>query len=248
MDAEIISFTSACIRRLFSGDCLENETISRMERMLKQKEARKVFGRTLNQQRTISKRLEPKPFEQLAILMRIAIEACSESNDFTVAKTLVNMAATYHTGENRTREFIQSRLKGLPLLQDSRLWEELFFDACAVEKRASSARNVVWKQLSPTEREDATVRFRNAIFGQLGTFVFNMMEIGVSELQVRTFAKKMCAASELPEEDATQLMASIDAFSLPTARFISDALNLLLQNQPLPNGMCCPTNNNIGYR
>jgi hypothetical protein len=199
---------------------------------------RREFSLFLNQQRATTKKVSCEIFEQLVSAIRAGLRACEAENDYAVGKNLVNMAATFYRIVGKDKEYVQARLRSESFLHNVHMWEELFFEQCAGEKRRMEA-GIVFSALSPDEQADAIVRFRNVVYGQLGTFVFNMLECGVDSDVVRAFASKMCAASELSPEDEEQLMGSIDAAARPVAHPVVDAVARLQSGLPLSYGASC---------
>lgn len=229
---------------LFDGTPISAEELVNFLALFDLPKPRMDFGMWLNQQRAKKKSLAAACFDQLAQLMRHCLQACTQFSDYSAAKLLINMGATFHTGDGRKKEFLQNRLRNEPLLRNVRLWEELFFDQVAQEKshmegpRVEGQQRVAFKSLPQEEQDNAIQRFRNVVFGQLGTYAFNMLECGVDEDAVRAFATKMCAATELSSDDADQLMASIEAAVRPTEHPAHEAIEALLSGLPVSSGTC----------
>jgi hypothetical protein len=231
------------IKAIFGGGCriIASDEAELLAAFDSDPIVRKEFVLALNQQRAIQKKVDSGAFDELVLLIRGCFRACEAHSDFAVGKNLVNMTATFYRGEGVEKEFLQARLRDEKLLHDVRLWEELFFDQIAAEKRRMEA-GIVFSALPPDEQQEAIMRFRNVVFGQLGTFLFNMLECGVDVDNVRQFARKMCAASELSGDDEEQLMASVAAAAAPIAAEhpVISAVTSLLSGVPLTAGALAP--------
>lgn len=224
------------LSKLFEGTALSAVEEGDLLEQLQDKAERTKFVQFLNQQRVKRKEVAAEPFEQLVVAVRTGLRICNAESDLSNGKNLVNMSATFHKGSGASKEFVQSRLRDEVFLKNIHLWEELFFDQIAAEKRKMEA-GLVFSSLPPDEQADAIVRFRNVVFGQLGTYVFNMMECGVDTEAVRMFAHKMCAASELAADDEEYLMQNINSSMKPVWHPVADALARLLSGVPISSGM-----------
>jgi hypothetical protein len=229
---------------LFGGQELPADEEIGLARLFADAEQRKQFVLWLNQRRATQKELSSAPFLQLVRLLRECFRVCEKESDFFVAKNLVNMSATFFRRVGAQKEYLQFHLREEKQLRDVRLWEELFFEQIASEKRRLES-GIVFSRLPPDEQQEAIERFRNVVFGQLGTYVFNMLECGVDEDAVRVFAAKMSATSELPDDAQEQLMQSIEAAVRPAEHPLLAAISRLLSGVPLQAGtllsvlLCC---------
>lgn len=120
------------------------------------------FSRLVNAQRAKSKRVDESTFYSLIQYFAIVLFECAESEDFSPAKTLMNMCFTfYHDSEipydcsrfrstftntnpvfpvdvpgcEPYREYLYTYLRDQPIWHSLRFWNAAFFDALQTERQ-----------------------------------------------------------------------------------------------------------------
>ncbi|CAG2168456.1 unnamed protein product [Oppiella nova] len=135
------------------------------------------FARYINEQRVHNKKVKETTFYSLAQYFAIVLFECSESDDFTPAKTLMNMCFTYYH-ENYSQSSHASRphkqylyyvLREQPIWRSLRFWNAAFFDALQSERAHRPP--PTQRQLNTFNTQDITDENKfqqNITFGQLG--------------------------------------------------------------------------------
>lgn len=159
----------------------------------------------------------PKSFTIVAQLVTTAMEKSHEFGDANVGRLFLNMSQTFYrkkrnasTGEE-TQEYLQQYLRDLHVWKDIRFWEGAFFDALSYERKKSEWNDKKkWRYLDQEQRAEVVVQHENMVFGLLGSFAFNMLNMGVSVSDCRLFMEKMCMINSLKDEYTELLMNNID--------------------------------------
>ncbi|XP_055382103.1 uncharacterized protein KIAA0513 [Condylostylus longicornis] len=97
------------------------------------------FSRYLNAQRVKSKRVDETTFYSLVQYFAIILFECHESEDYSPAKSLMNMCFTFYhdievPGCEPYREYLFTYLRQQPIWHTLRFWNAAFFDALQCER------------------------------------------------------------------------------------------------------------------
>lgn len=97
------------------------------------------FSRLINMQRIKTKRINELTFFGLVQHFAIVLFECSEADDFTPAKNLMNMCFTFYhevdvPGCEPYREYLYNYLRDQPIWSSLRFWNAAFFDAVQCER------------------------------------------------------------------------------------------------------------------
>ncbi|XP_055549060.1 uncharacterized protein KIAA0513 isoform X1 [Wyeomyia smithii] len=98
------------------------------------------FSRLINAQRAKAKRVDESTFYSLIQYFAIVLFECAESEDFSPAKTLMNMCFTFYhdidvPGCEPYREYLYTYLRDQPIWHSLRFWNAAFFDALQTERK-----------------------------------------------------------------------------------------------------------------
>ncbi|XP_052899357.1 uncharacterized protein KIAA0513 [Anopheles moucheti] len=98
------------------------------------------FSRLVNAQRAKTKRVDESTFYSLIQYFAIVLFECAESEDYSPAKTLMNMCFTFYhdidvPGCDPYREYLYTYLRDQPIWQTLRFWNAAFFDALQTERK-----------------------------------------------------------------------------------------------------------------
>ncbi|XP_055643491.1 uncharacterized protein KIAA0513 isoform X2 [Toxorhynchites rutilus septentrionalis] len=98
------------------------------------------FSRLVNAQRAKSKRVDESTFYSLIQYFAIVLFECAESEDFSPAKTLMNMCFTFYhdidvPGCEPYREYLYTYLRDQPIWHSLRFWNAAFFDSLQTERK-----------------------------------------------------------------------------------------------------------------
>ncbi|XP_055597120.1 uncharacterized protein KIAA0513 [Uranotaenia lowii] len=98
------------------------------------------FSRLVNAQRAKSKLVDESTFYSLIQYFAIVLFECNESEDYSPAKTLMNMCFTFYhdiavPGCAPYREYLYTYLRDQPIWHSLRFWNAAFFDALQTERK-----------------------------------------------------------------------------------------------------------------
>ncbi|XP_064466351.1 uncharacterized protein KIAA0513-like [Ornithodoros turicata] len=209
-------FMKSFVGRIFE----DHNTISFEEKayfgeLCRHEDGRLWFSRYVNIQRVHSKRVSESTFYSLVQHFAIVLFECVEADDFTPAKTLMNMCFTFYHEVMRNgclrKEYLYMYLKEQPIWKSLRFWNAAFFDALQSERthRPLPTRSDI-SNYSPEDIQDEQTFQGNLTFGQLGTFTHNMHAFGLSKEFCYEFLRKQCAIANLPQEHVAALKGHIE--------------------------------------
>ncbi|KAK7113904.1 uncharacterized protein KIAA0513-like [Littorina saxatilis] len=159
------------------------------------------FARYVNSQRVNNKRVPEQIFFRLVQYLAVCLFECYDAEDFSPAKTLMNMCFTFYcdipspTGDDKS--FLYMFLREQPIWQSLRFWNAAFFDAVQCER---SRRPMPTNSAANDTMTDDRNFQENITFGQLGTFACNMRAFGLSRELCTEFLRKQSTIANLSEE------------------------------------------------
>lgn len=135
-------------------------------------------------QRVGCKEVEEETFYSLVQHFAIVLFECGEVDDYTPAKTLMNMSFTYFhwttdCKKQRIKQYVYECLREQPIWRSLRFWTAAFFDAVQSEREKSFS-NKPRKRLEMQSEEDVAEEANfneNITFGQLGLVFVNEKEL-----------------------------------------------------------------------
>ncbi|XP_062566892.1 uncharacterized protein LOC134229205 [Saccostrea cucullata] len=168
---------------------------------------RQWFARYVNGQRVHNKRVTEQIFFQLVQYFAVVLFECGEAEDFTPAKSLMNMCFTFYYEGCHGKNFLYSYLRDQPIWQSLRFWNAAFFDAVQLER---SKRPVCTSDEGDDQQKDDRQFQENITFGQLGTFTCNMRAFGLSKELCVEFLRKQSIIANLKREQVQMLKDNVD--------------------------------------
>ncbi|XP_072168757.1 uncharacterized protein KIAA0513-like [Diadema setosum] len=115
--------------------------------------------------------------------------------------------------EIKVKSFLYTHLKEQPIWKSKRFWNASFFESVHHEREQQSpdGRRGHWRHMSSEEQELAEIMEENITFGQLATFLHNMMALGLSQQFCTSFLEKMGTIGNITADQHEMLMANITA-------------------------------------
>lgn len=168
-----------------------------------------AFALALNNQRT-QKQLETHAFTALAALVRLVVDKSYLTDDVRVSRLLMNMGQTFYRKRDNIDQYLQELIKDHPIWKDPRYWEGAFFDSLAETRMQQGLWDSKWKDLPEEQQAESLVREENIVFGQLGSFAFNMLNMGNDLEMARQFVRKMCMIHTLNESYVRLLLEHLE--------------------------------------
>ncbi|XP_041375734.1 uncharacterized protein LOC121388460 [Gigantopelta aegis] len=216
---ECMSFMKQFVDKIFNTE----GGISQMEKakygeLCQQVPGRLWFSRYVNSQRVNSKRVDEQTFFQLIQYFAVCLFECNEAEDYSPAKTLMNMCFTFfyeshgHPTDMDVKHFLYNYLRDQPIWQSLRFWNAAFFDAVQGER---SRKPMATFDTGSDARNDDRHFQENITFGQLGTFTCNMRAFGLSRELCLEFLRKQATIANLSDEQILMLRNNIDKYKEP---------------------------------
>eukprot|EP01118_Nematostelium_gracile_P018466 TRINITY_DN819_c0_g1_i3.p1 TRINITY_DN819_c0_g1~~TRINITY_DN819_c0_g1_i3.p1 ORF type:complete len:427 (+),score=78.59 TRINITY_DN819_c0_g1_i3:539-1819(+) len=149
-------------------------------------------------------------FELFCQIMEKVLAEIEKQKDFKgpTAKILMHMACTFYRKNGIEQEFIQNRVKNLPIWKNFTFWTEALFDAIRTERNCIISTEQ-FGQLTPEEQEEFVEREKNIAFATISAFTHSMLSLSVSDEEVTKFVHKWCCFYSLPETQGEQLLNNI---------------------------------------
>lgn len=194
---------------IISGNEMSDQQIRTGYRYLESPEGRMAFALALNNQRT-QKQLETHAFTALAALVRLVVDKSYFTDDVRVSRLLMNMGQTFYRKRDNTDQYLQELIKDHPIWKDPRFWEGAFFDSLAEARVQQGLWDSKWKDLPEELQAESIVREENIVFGQLGSFAFNMLNMDNDLDMARQFVRKMCMIHTVNEYYVRLLLENVE--------------------------------------
>ncbi|PSN46294.1 hypothetical protein C0J52_12856 [Blattella germanica] len=181
-------------------------TAEAVEFMRKFHEAGRLwFARFVNAQRVHNKKVDESTFYSLVQYFAIVLFECADADDFSPAKSLMNMCFTFYhevdvPGCEPYKEYLYTYLKDQTIWHSLRFWNAAFFDALQCERvhRPVVTREDIQHNSLEAITDEKQYQ-ENITFGQLGTFTCNMHAFGLSKELCAEFLRKQCTIANLRE-------------------------------------------------
>ncbi|XP_013794159.1 uncharacterized protein KIAA0513-like [Limulus polyphemus] len=214
---EAMKFMKSYVQNIFfSSSSITFEEKAKFGELCQYEAGRLWFARCVNGQRVHNKRVTESTFYSLVQHFAIVLFECGESDDFSPAKSLMNMCLTFFHEVSQgnsppTKEYLYKYLKEQPIWHSLHFWNAAFFDAVQKERslRPMPTRKEM-NHLSLEDIRDETSFQENITFGQLGTFTHNMHAFGLSKALCLEFLRKQSTIANLPSEQVQLLQENIE--------------------------------------
>ncbi|KAL5022880.1 hypothetical protein ScPMuIL_002035 [Solemya velum] len=209
---ECMEFMKKFVEKIFSV----SENIAQVEKaqfgkLCQYSPGRLWFARYVNSQRVHSKKVDEQIFFRLVQYFAVVLFECNEAEDFSPAKSLMNMCFTFYhetiLGSNAFKNFLYSYLREQPIWQSIRFWNAAFFDAVQCER---SRRPMTTREDGNADQRDDRRFQENITFGQLGTFSCNMRSFGLQKELCLEFLRKQATIANLREEQIQMLRDNVE--------------------------------------
>ncbi|XP_025017699.1 uncharacterized protein KIAA0513 isoform X2 [Tetranychus urticae] len=232
-EEEVRRFMENFVDKIFS----DSSSITLQEKALfgayaRTGKGRLLFSRFINEKRVYDKHVSESTFYSLVQYFAIILFECSESDDFSPAKTILNMCFTFYyeasglvanSNSNQqqrkssisrgnsigNRQYLYQYLKEQPIWRSHRFWSAAFFDSVICEKAKSPIHERSSRDITQNERDEEAQLQENTVFGQLGAFTYYMKEFGLPEKFCLEFLNKQSAIGNLSEDQIFTLRQNV---------------------------------------
>jgi len=198
-------------------------------RLLNTRKARLFFLQELDDNRGNGE-LSAKAYDSIVMAMKVCLDYSQSEEDVKSAMRICNMANTFFKVDDiiasdnsnsdidkndnnidRKKWYVQKD----KLLMEHALWNRKdYWHAAMMEGVASQLDNmdaVVWDELSPEALHERVISVHNLIFGQLGTIIITMRELGLSKDEAQSNILTLSRTLQLAEEQELELLRSINS-------------------------------------
>ncbi|XP_049801786.1 uncharacterized protein KIAA0513 isoform X2 [Schistocerca nitens] len=215
--AESVEFMRKFVADLFrDSSSISLEQKSKFGQLAQHECGRLWFARFVNAQRVLNKRVDESTFYSLVQYFAIVLFECADADDFSPAKSLMNMCFTFYyevdvPGCEPYKEYLYTYLKDQPIWHSLRFWNAAFFDALQCERvhRPVVTRDEIHHNSLEAITDERQYQ-ENITFGQLGTFTCNMHAFGLSKELSYEFLRKQCIIANLREDQEKMLRDNIE--------------------------------------
>ncbi|XP_005095667.1 uncharacterized protein LOC101855939 [Aplysia californica] len=215
---ECMEFMKSFVDKVFRT----NEEISQTEKakfgeLCQHFPGRLWFSRYVNSQRVHNKRVVEPIFFRLMQYFAVCLFECNEAEDFSPAKTLMNMCFTFYHEDpgpqgGDQKVFLYTYMRDQPIWQSLRFWNAAFFDAVQCERsRRPMPTNSDGRETVTDDRQFQ----ENITFGQLGTFACNMRSFGLNKDLCLEFLRKQSTIANLRKDQVKLLRDNIEKVKEP---------------------------------
>lgn len=217
MTAEAVEFMRKFVGDLFrESSAIPLDQKSKFGQLAQHEAGRLWFARFVNAQRVHNKKVDESTFYSLVQYFAIVLFECADADDFSPAKSLMNMCFTFYhevdvPGCEPYKEYLYTYLKDQTIWHSLRFWNAAFFDALQCERvhRPVVTREDI-KHNSLEAITDEKQYQENITFGQLGTFTCNMHAFGLSRELCVEFLRKQCIIANLREDQEKMLKDNVE--------------------------------------
>ena len=215
-----------------TGNGDTNESI--WHRLLNTRKARLFFLQELDDNRG-NGQLSATAYDSIVMAMKVCLDYSQSEEDVKSAMRICNMANTffkvetidstnadnnddsnYNNDNNNNDDSTNKRyVQKDQLLMEHAMWNRKdFWHAAMMEGVASQLDNmdtVIWDELNPDALRETVISVHNLIFGQLGTIIITMRELGLSKDEAQSNILTLCRTLQLAEEQEIELLRSINS-------------------------------------
>ncbi|KAF1781793.1 hypothetical protein GQ600_27075 [Phytophthora cactorum] len=146
---------------------------------------RRIILDCLTHQRTHDRELTREGFARLAAALRLLLDACLAQHDTRSTKHLMNMLQTFY---RKTKS--------------------------VAEELSKTATDTPWYFLPDPERAQKVLEVHNIVYGQASAYLYHLSSFGFTRRQLLQYARNVCFAYELGEEQRISLLSSVQGMAL----------------------------------
>ncbi|RLN02954.1 hypothetical protein BBJ28_00000938 [Nothophytophthora sp. Chile5] len=176
---------------------------------------RRVLLGCLTHQRVHSRELSHEGFTRLAAALRLLLDACLSQHDIRSTKHLMNMLQTFYqpTDDKEGKEYLQEALKDHAAWRVAAFWGDALLDSVG-EELSKTPQEMPWYFLPDPDRAHKVLEVHNVVFGQASAYLYHLSSFGFSRKQLLQYARNVCFAYELGEEQRIGLLSLVQGMPM----------------------------------
>ncbi|KAL4146755.1 hypothetical protein PRNP1_010512 [Phytophthora ramorum] len=175
---------------------------------------RRVILDCLTHQRSHDRELSREGFSRLATALRLLLDACLAHHDTRTTKHLMNMLQTFYRKTSKDgQEYLHAALKDHAAWRVAVFWGDALLESVA-EELSKTSMDTPWYFLADSERAQKVLEVHNLVFGQALAYLYHLSSFGFTRRQLLQYARNVCFAYELGEEQRISLLSSVQGMAL----------------------------------
>ncbi|KAG7394812.1 hypothetical protein PHYBOEH_004634 [Phytophthora boehmeriae] len=175
---------------------------------------RRIILDCLTHQRAHNRELSREGFSRLAAALRLLLDASLAQHDTRTTKHLMNMLQTFYRNTSKDRqEYLHAVLKDHAAWRVAAFWGDALLESVA-EELSKASPDTPWYFLPDQERSQKVLEVHNIVYGQVSAYLYHLSSFGFTRRQLLQYARNVCFAYELGEEQRISLLASVQGMSL----------------------------------
>ncbi|TDH72022.1 hypothetical protein CCR75_001244 [Bremia lactucae] len=191
-----------------------NASISATQSVYRLGVVRRVILECLMLQRTRNCELTREGFTRLATALRLLLDACLAQHDTRTTMHLMNMLQTFYRRTSKDeQEYLHATLKDHAAWRVAVYWGDALLESVA-EELSKTSMDTPWYFLADPERAQKVLEVHNVVYGQASAYLYHLSSFGFTRRQLLQYARNVCFAYELGEEQRISLLASIQGMSM----------------------------------
>jgi hypothetical protein len=179
---------------------------------------RRVILDCLTHQRAHDRELSREGFSRMSAALRLMLDACLAQHDTRTTKNLMNMLQTFYRRTSKDgQEYLQAAMKDHAAWRVAAFWGDALLESVAEELNKTSM-DTPWYFLPDPERAQKVLELHNIVYGQVSAYLYHLSSFGFTRRQMLQYARNVCFAYELGEEQRISLLASVQGMALESSQ------------------------------
>ncbi|KAE9227840.1 hypothetical protein PF004_g11239 [Phytophthora fragariae] len=179
---------------------------------------RRVILDCLTHQRAHDRELTREGFSRLSAALRLLLDACVAQRDTRTTKHLMNMLQTFYRKTSKDgREYLHATLKDHAAWRVASFWGDALLESVA-EELSKTSMDTPWYFLADPERAQKVLGLHNVVYGQVSAYLYHLSSFGFTRRQLLQYARNVCFAYELGEDQRISLLASVQGMALEVSQ------------------------------
>ncbi|GMF25392.1 unnamed protein product [Phytophthora lilii] len=175
---------------------------------------RRVILGCLTHQRAHDRELTREGYSRLSAALRLLLDACLAQHDTRTTKQLMNMLQTFYRKTSKDgQEYLHAALKDHAAWRVAAFWGDALLESVA-EELSKTSMDTPWYFLADPERAQKVLELHNIVYGQVSAYLYHLSSFGFTRRQLLQFARNVCFAYELGEDQRISLLSSIQSMVL----------------------------------
>ncbi|KAG6623056.1 Calcium-binding protein 39 [Phytophthora cinnamomi] len=130
----------------------------------------------------------------------------------------MNMLQTFYRKTSKDgQEYLHAALKDHAAWRVGVFWGDALLESVA-EELSKTSMDTPWYFLADPERAQKVLELHNVVYGQVSAYLYHLSSFGFARRQLFQFARNVCFAYELGEDQRISLLASVQGMALEVSQ------------------------------